>query len=90
MVGRGLQLKQTTAGVTLNNELKKLIKARKEAARKLRAQAKKQDNALVVEELNQRQSEIDKKIVQTANELQELKIPLTAHIRAWFSSKGSN
>jgi len=90
MVERGLQLKQTKAGVTLNNELKKLIKARKDAARKLRAQAKKQDNALVVEELNQRQSEIDNKIIQTAKELQELKIPLTAQIRAWFSPKANN
>jgi len=90
MVERGLQFEHTKAGVTLNNELKKLIKSRKEATRKLWAQAKKQDNALVVQELNQRQSEIDKKIIHTANELQELKIPLAAHIRAWFSGKGSN
>lgn len=90
MVERGLQLYQTKAGFTLSNELKKLLKARKEASRKLREQAKKQDNALVTQELSQRQLEIDRKIIQTANELQKLKTPFTAQIRAWFSSKGSN
>jgi hypothetical protein len=40
--------------------------------------------------LNQRQSEIDKKIVQTANEIKELKIPLTAQIRAFFSNKSGD
>jgi hypothetical protein len=84
LVERRLRLKQTTAGVTLNDELKKLIKARKEASRKLRAQVKQQDNALVVEELNQQQTEIDKKILQTANELKELKIPLTEQIRTFL------
>jgi len=84
LVERRLRLKQTTAGVTLNNELKKLIKARKDAARKLRRQAKKQHNVFVVQELNQRQSELDKKILQTANELKELKIPLTEQIRTFL------
>ena len=84
LVERRLRLKQTTAGVTLNDELKKLIKARKEASRKLRAQVKQQDNALMVEELNQQQAEIDKKILQTANELKELKIPLTEQIRTFL------
>jgi len=87
---RRLPFRQTKASVTLDSELRGLIKARKEAARKLRAHAKEQHNPLVVEELNQRQSEIDKKIVQTANEIKELKIPLTAQIRAFFSNKGGD
>jgi hypothetical protein len=86
MVDRRLKLSQTTAGITLNNELKRLIKARKDASRKLRAQTKKQDNTLIVEELNMRQVEIDKQISQTADELRNLKIPLAAHIRIFLAS----
>ena len=40
MVDRRLRLKQTQAGITLNNELKKLVKAQKEAGKKLQAQLK--------------------------------------------------
>jgi len=80
MVERRLKLKHTQAGITLNNELKRLIKARKEASRRIRAQAKKQDNALVVQELNKQRVEIDKKITETADELQKLKIPLASHV----------
>jgi hypothetical protein len=84
MVERRLELKQTAAGITLNNELKNLIKARRDASRRLRAQAKKQDNALLVQELNKQQVEIDKKITETADELQKLKIPLASHIRIFI------
>ncbi|KIM73228.1 hypothetical protein PILCRDRAFT_15418 [Piloderma croceum F 1598] len=42
----------TEAGITLNDKLKRVIIARKEASRRLRVQAKKQDNPLIVQELN--------------------------------------
>ncbi|KIM73947.1 hypothetical protein PILCRDRAFT_716716 [Piloderma croceum F 1598] len=86
MVDRRLTLQQTEAGITLNNELKRLIKARKDASRRLRAQAKKQDNSLIVQELNVQQAEIDEQITKTAGELQKLKIPFAAHIRTFLSS----
>jgi hypothetical protein len=84
IVDRSLRLQQTTAGVTLNNELKTLIKARKDAARKLRLQAKAQDNELVLAELNQRQAQLDDQIAQTAQELWIMRIPLTAVVRQFF------
>jgi len=84
MVDRRLQLKQTQAGITLNDELKKLLKARKEAARKLKAQMKRQDNELVVQQLHQEQMEIDEKINKTAFQLKELKIPLVSQLLALF------
>jgi hypothetical protein len=86
MVDRRLTLQQTEAGIILNDELKRLIVARKEASRRLRAQAKKQDNALIVQELNVQQAKIDEQITQTADELQKLKIPFAAHIRKFVSS----
>jgi len=86
MVDRRLTLQQTEAGITLNDELKRLIIARKEASRRLRDQAKKQDNALIVQELNVQQAKIDEQITKTAGELQKLKIPFAAHIRKFVSS----
>jgi len=73
-----LMLKRTEVGITLHNELKQLLQDRKIAARKLRAQMNSQDNDLVVQQLNQRQAEIDEKITQTANQLKELNIPVFA------------
>ena len=78
IVDRHLKLKRTAAGITLHNELKQLLQDRKIAARKLRAQMNSQDNDLVVQQLNQRQAEIDEKITQTANQLKELNIPVFA------------
>jgi len=77
IVDRQLQLKRTTAGVTLNQELKQLLKSRKETVRKLQAEAKSQGDKLVLQDLNQQQAEIDKKIIQTTNDLKELKVPFT-------------
>jgi hypothetical protein len=85
MVDRHLTLQQTEAGITLNDELKRLIKARKDASRRLRAQAKKQDNTLIVQELNVQQAEIEEQIIKTADELQKLKIPIAAHFRLFLS-----
>jgi hypothetical protein len=78
IVDRHLKLKRTAAGITLHKELKQLLQDRKIAASKLRAQMNSQDNDLVVQQLNQRQAEIDEKITQTANQLKELNIPVFA------------
>jgi hypothetical protein len=89
IVDRSLRLQQTTAGITLNNELKTLIKARKDAARKLRLQAKAQNNELVLADLNQRQAELDDQIVQTAQELRKMKIPLPLVVMQFFRRKSA-
>jgi hypothetical protein len=82
IVERHLKLKQTEAGITLHNDLKKLLQDRKVAARKLRAHIKSQDNDLVVQQLNEQQAEIDEKITRTANQLKELKIPFITRLLA--------
>jgi hypothetical protein len=82
IVDRHLKLKQTEAGITLHKELKKLLEDRKTAARKLQVQMKSQDNDLVVQQLNERQAEIEQKITQTANQLKELKIPFITRLLA--------
>jgi len=86
MVERRLQLKQTTAGITLKKELQRLIKDQKEEAGKLRAQAKSQDNEQLVQELNRRQAEVDKKIAETADELENLKIPLATQMLSFLKT----
>jgi hypothetical protein len=62
IVDARLRLNETKAGIVLESELRKLMLERKEAARRISEQAKKQDNELVVQKLNQRKTEIEAKI----------------------------
>jgi hypothetical protein len=77
MVDTQLRLSETNAGITLNKELQKLIAEQKEAARKLREHAGDPANEQVVKSLNERKAEIEKKIRQTENQIQQLKIPFS-------------
>jgi chromosome condensin MukBEF ATPase and DNA-binding subunit MukB len=88
IVDSDLRLNETQAGIALNKELEKLIKDRKDAARRLRDQVQNQNNELVVQELNKRQAEIEEKINQTADQLRELKIPFTRRVRLFFKGRG--
>jgi chromosome condensin MukBEF ATPase and DNA-binding subunit MukB len=88
IVDTHLRLNETQAGIALNKELEKLIKDRKDAARRLRDQVQNQNNELVVQELNKRQAEIEEKINQTADQLRELKIPFTRRVRLFFKGRG--
>lgn len=88
IVDSHLRLNETRAGIALNKELEKLIKDRKDAARRLRDQVQNQDNEQVVQELNKRQAEIEQKINQTADQLRELKIPFTRRVRLLFKGRG--
>jgi len=83
IVDTRLRLNETQVGTTLNKELEKLIQDQKTAARSFRKLAKTQDNALLVEQLN----EIETKIVQTQDQLHELKIPITRRVRLLWKRK---
>ena len=83
-----LRINETAAGVTLNKELEKLIKAQKNASRMLEQQDKKQDDELVVHELNERKVQIDEKILQFSNQLRELKIPFWRRVYLFLSGRG--
>jgi len=83
-----LRINETAAGVTLNKELEKLIKAQKNASRMLEQQAKRQGNELVVHELNERKVQIDEKILQFSNQLRELKIPFSRKVHFFLNGKG--
>jgi hypothetical protein len=87
IVDDGLRLNETKAGVTLNKELEKLIKDRKEAARRLEQQAKRHDNEQLLQQLNQETAEIEEKIRETAGLLRRMKIPFTRKIRLFFRGK---
>jgi len=82
-----LRLNETQAGITLNKELEKLIKDRKEAILRLTEQVKRQDDELVVQMLNEQTAEIDEKIRQTADQLRAMKIPFTRKVRLFFKTK---
>jgi chromosome condensin MukBEF ATPase and DNA-binding subunit MukB len=82
-----LRLNETEAGLALNKELEKLIKDRKNAARRLQEQADNQDNELVVQELNAEKAEIEERIRHTAGQLSELKIPFTRRVRLFFKGR---
>ncbi|KIM71210.1 hypothetical protein PILCRDRAFT_827098 [Piloderma croceum F 1598] len=84
IVDSHLRLNETQVGIVLNKELEKLIKDRKDAARRLREQVQNQNNELVVQELN----ELQEKINQTADQLRELKIPFTRRVRLFFKGRG--
>jgi hypothetical protein len=88
MVDTRLRLNETTAGVTLNKELQKLIAEQKEAARKLREHAGDQANEQVVKSLNERKAEIEKKIRQTEDQIQQLKIPFSRRFVLLFKGRG--
>ena len=89
IVDDDLRLNETKAGVTLNQELEKLIKDRKEAARRLEQQAKRHDNEQVVQQLNQETVEIEEKIRETVGLLRQMKIPFTRKVHLFFKSKRS-
>jgi len=82
IVDHHLRLNETQAGGVLSKELERLIKAQKEAERKLK-QAGNHDDSIVREEL----SEIETKISQTVDEFQRLKIPFTRKILLFFFKK---
>ncbi|KIM73936.1 hypothetical protein PILCRDRAFT_716465 [Piloderma croceum F 1598] len=87
IVDTHLRLNETQAGIALNKELEKLIKDRKLAARKLRDQARSQDNEQIVQELHQQHAEIEEKIRQTDSQLREMKIPFTRRVLLLFRSR---
>jgi len=84
MVDDQMRLNETTAGITLNKELEKLFNDRKDASRRLEQQAKKQDNELAVQQLNERAKEIDQKIHELAEQLRKLKIPFPRKVLRFF------
>jgi len=79
-----MRLNETKAGITLNKELEKLFNDRKDAIRRLDQQAKKQDNELVVQQLNERTKEIDQKIREIAEQLRKLRIPFPRKVLRFF------
>jgi GTP-binding protein EngB required for normal cell division len=83
------RLNETEAGITLNKELEKLIKDRKDAFRRLAQQAKMQDSEVVVQQLNQQMEEIEQRIDQIAAQLREMKIPFVRKVRLYFGGNAT-
>jgi hypothetical protein len=82
-----LRLNETAAGIALNHELEKLIKAQKDAARRIDEQAGTQGNKLAVHALNAQKAEIEEKILKTVDQLREMKIPFTRRVRLFFKGR---
>ncbi|KIM75842.1 hypothetical protein PILCRDRAFT_13215 [Piloderma croceum F 1598] len=85
IVDNRLRLNETKAGVVLTKVLKKLIKDRKDAARRLSKLAKQnQDNTQVRKELH----EIEEKIRDIVKRLNEMRVPFTR--KMWIFLMGKN
>jgi hypothetical protein len=82
-----LRLNETKAGIALTKVLEKLLQDKKDAARRFRKLAqRKQDNALVAQELNEIEENIIQTVEQLKEELGELKIPVAR--RVWLLLTG--
>jgi len=64
-----------------------LLQDHKEATRRLRDLAGKQDNEPLVQQLNERNAEIEEKIRQTKSQLTELKISLMQQLTSFLRVK---
>jgi len=84
IVDAKLRLNETDAGVSLNKELEKLVKDRKEASRRLREQARNHNDKGATERLKRQQEEIEEKIRSTVAQLRELKIPIARKLWRFF------
>ena len=89
MVDFHKRLCETKAGITLYEELRNLLSLHNDAVRKLQEEARKQNNPLLVKELDAQSEEIQEKIRQTLDQIQEMRIPLGRRIRSLFSFLGS-
>ncbi|KZP31986.1 hypothetical protein FIBSPDRAFT_550068 [Athelia psychrophila] len=78
------RLNETSAGVRLTEELNKLIANHKQSARRLDEQAQMPDNVVLVGELQERKTEIEKKIGVVLAQLGTLKIPVRQKLRNFF------
>lgn len=87
IVDNRLRLNETDVGITLNNELKRLVKDRKDASRKLERQAREPDNSAVAEDLIEQKNVNEKKIGEIASQLHELKIPFQRQVILFFRGR---
>ena len=70
----------TQAGVTLNKQLEKLLKDRKDAARTLGERMKEDNDVIALDSQNERKAQIEEAIGRVADLLHSLKIPSTARL----------
>ncbi|KAF7970677.1 hypothetical protein HWV62_23270 [Athelia sp. TMB] len=80
------RLNETAAGLKLTEELARLIADQKEAARQLEEQVGKYNNPVLVEELQKRKSEIEKRVAIVAEQIHRLRIPWRRKLTNWFSA----
>ena len=79
------KLNETTAGVKLNAELKKLFEDQKEAVRKLQEQVKNSDDPAVVEKLKGEKTEIENRLLSVEEQIQQLSISWRRKITSWLA-----
>ena len=78
---------ETAAGSKLNDELMKLIADQQRAASQLDEQVRKYDNPVLVEELQGRKIEIEKRLASVAEQIQLLRIPWMRKFTNFFSGR---
>jgi uncharacterized membrane-anchored protein YjiN (DUF445 family) len=90
MVDAHKRLSETKAGITLYEELRELISLQDDAIQKLKEKAVKQNNPLLVQELDAQSKAIQEKIRQTLDQIdQEMRIPLGKRILSHLGFRGT-
>jgi chromosome condensin MukBEF ATPase and DNA-binding subunit MukB len=84
IVDTHLLLNETQAGLTLRDELQRLLKDQKDATQRIKEQVAKQSDKLVIQQLDDRRLEIESKIQQIAVQLHAMKIPFTRKLRLYL------
>lgn len=79
-------LEETEAGIALRRQLQKLIKEQQEASRRLREQARRQNDEEMIEEMNRQRAETDEKIRQTIEKIRRLSVPVSRFLFGVFSN----
>ena len=86
MVVHHFRLNETDVGRELHGELQRLFKDRKDAARRLKQQAKGTGgDPVMIQELNKRLQESENKIEELAGHIMQLKIPFGRKIRNFLN-----
>lgn len=78
-------LNETSAGLKLNAELKKLFADQKKAVREIQEQVERSADPVVVESLQKRKEDIEGQLTSVKEQIQKLRIPWRKRIANWFA-----
>ena len=89
LVEQQKRLNETEAGKILYTRLQKLLAEQRKMLKELSEEAKLQNDPALAKSLQQEYDKIDAQLQKTFEEMKEMKIPLSRHIRLWLFTRKS-